>query len=167
MAINSKIRVSKVRTIDSDGKQIGVLATEEALRIAREKNLDLVQVASNTEPPVCRIMDYGKYRYEQTKKEKSARKHQHSIKMKEIKLRPTIEKHDFGVKERRAREFLEEGSKVKVTVIFRGREMAHTEFGKKVLEDMSNNLQDIAAIEMRPKMTGKIMTAIFGPKKAG
>ncbi len=138
---------------------------EEALKIAEEKKLDLVQVASSTTPPVCRIMDYGKFRYEQTKKEKTARKHQHATKMKEIKLRPNIEKHDFEVKERRMREFLEHGAKVKVTVMFRGREMAHREFGRDVLMRMAEKVEDLGAIEMHPKMAGRFMTAIIGPKK--
>jgi len=133
--------------------------------MAQEKNLDLVEVASNTEPPVCRIMNYGKYRYEQTRKQKTARKHQHSTKLKEIKLRPNIDQHDLGVKERRMREFLEHGFKVKVTVMFRGREMTHTEFGLKVLDDMAQKVEDIAAMEMRPKLAGRFMIAIIGPKK--
>jgi len=141
------------------------LPIEEAMRIAEEKNLDLVQVAANTNPPVCRIMDYGKYRYEQTKKEKTARKHQHASKMKEIKLRPNIEQHDLDVKERRVREFLEHGAKVKLTVMFRGREMAHKEYGKDVLMKVADNVEDLGSIEMAPKMTGRFMTAIIGPKK--
>ena len=164
--INDQIRVPKVRTIDSDGKQVGILDTPEALQLAQEKNLDLVLVSPNTEPPVCRIMNYGKYRYEQTKKEKTARKHHHSARMKEIKLRPNIDKHDLQVKERRMREFLEYGFKVKVTMMFRGREMAHTQFGKEVLNDMALSVEDIAAIEMMPKIAGRYMTAIIGPKKS-
>ena len=155
-----------MRTIDADGKQVGVLETVEALKMAQEKNLDLVEVAPNTDPPVCRIMNYGKYRYEQTKKEKTARKHQHSTKLKEIKLRPNIGAHDLEIKERRLREFLEHGSKVKMTVMFRGREMAHREFGREVLEGMAAKVEDIAAMEMRPKITGRFMTIIIGPKKS-
>ena len=155
-----------VRTIDAIGKQIGILPIAEALALAREKDLDLVEVASTSDPPVCRVMDYGKYRYDQTKKEKIAKKHQHATKLKEIKLRPNIDNHDLGIKERRAREFLEEGHKVKVTVSFRGREMAHRELGREVLRKMGETLEDVGAVEMQPKITGRLMTMLIGPVKS-
>jgi len=164
--VNTDIRALKVRTIDSTGKQVGILPRDEALNLARTSNLDLVEVAPNADPPVCRIMDYGKYRYEQTKKEKLAKKHQHASRIKEIRLRPNIGEHDLLVKEKRVREFLEHGFKVKVGVRFRGREMAHLEFGKEVLEKLAESVQDVGAVEMKPKVVGRFMTIIIGATKS-
>lgn len=164
--VNTDIRALKVRTIDSTGKQVGILPRDEALNLARTSNLDLVEVAPNADPPVCRIMDYGKYRYEQTKKEKLAKKHQHASRIKEIRLRPNIGEHDLLVKEKRVREFLEHGFKVKVGVRFRGREMAHLEFGKEVLEKLAESVQDVGAVEMKAKVVGRFMTIIIGPTKS-
>ncbi|NQT84596.1 translation initiation factor IF-3 [bacterium] len=166
MRVNTDIRALKVRTIDSTGKQVGILPRDEALNLARTSNLDLVEVAPNADPPVCRIMDYGKYRYEQTKKEKLAKKHQHASRIKEIRLRPNIGEHDLLVKEKRVREFLEHGFKVKVGVRFRGREMAHLEFGKEVLEKLAESVQDVGAVEMKAKVVGRFMTIIIGPTKS-
>jgi translation initiation factor IF-3 len=154
-----------VRTIDSTGKQAGILPLEEALSLARMSNLDLVEVAANADPPVCRIMDYGKYRYEQTKKEKLAKKHQHATKIKEIRLRPNIEDHDLAVKEKRVREFLESGAKVKVSVAFRGREITHREFGKEVLDKLAGKLEDVGTIEMEARMIGRFMNIVIAPIK--
>jgi len=138
---------------------------EEALALARASNLDLVEVAANADPPVCRIMDYGKYRYEQTRKEKLAKKHQHAIKLKEIRLRPNIEEHDLEVKEKHVREFLEHGSKVKVSVMFKGREITHLEFGKAVLDKLTAGLQDVGAVESSARLMGRFMTIVLAPTK--
>jgi translation initiation factor IF-3 len=154
-----------VRTIDGTGKQVGVIPLEEALAMARASNLDLVEVAANADPPVCRIMDYGKYRYEQTRKEKLAKKHQHAVRLKEIRLRPNIEDHDLGVKEKHARDFLEHGFKVKVSVVFKGREITHLEFGKGVLDRMTVSIQDVGAVESPPKLMGRFMTMVLAPTK--
>jgi translation initiation factor IF-3 len=145
---------------------VGILPTKEALALAQASELDLVEVAPNADPPVCRIMDYGKYRYEQTKKEKLAKKHQHLTRIKEIRLRPNIEDHDLQVKQKRARGFLEEGSKVKASVAFRGREHAHREFGQEVLQKLAASVQDVAVVEAEPKMMGRFMTIILAPHKS-
>ena len=138
---------------------------EEALRLAEERSLDLVEVAPQAEPPVCRIMDYGKYRYEQTRKEKLAKKHQHAVKIKEIKLHPRIDPHDLGFKEKHAREFLEKGYKVKVTVQFKGRELSHIEFGQQLLTEMLNAVNDVGAMEMRPRLQSRRLSMVIGPLK--
>ena len=164
--MNTQIRAPKVRTIDSTGKQVGVLPLEDALALARTSNLDLVEVAANADPPVCRILDYGKYRYEQTKKEKLAKKHQHAARVKEIRLRPNIEDHDLEIKERRVREFLEHGFKVKVSVAFRGREITHSEFGREVLDKVAASVADIGAPESEPRMTGRFMNLVIVPAKS-
>lgn len=135
--------------------------------MARMSNLDLVEVAANADPPVCRIMDYGKYRYEQTKKERLAKKHQHATRLKEIRLRPNIDEHDLAVKERRAREFLEHGFKVKVSLRFRGREITHLHLGKEVLDKLAANVQDVGTVEMTPKLVGRFLTIVIGPTKSG
>ena len=134
--------------------------------MARMSNLDLVEVAANADPPVCRIMDYGKYRYEQTKKEKLAKKHQHATRIKEIRLRPNIEDHDLEVKEKRVREFLENGAKVKVSVAFRGREITHREFGKEVLDKLAGKLEDVGTVEMEARMIGRFMNIVIAPIKS-
>jgi translation initiation factor IF-3 len=164
--VNTEIRAPKVRTIDSTGKQVGILPRDEALALARMSNLDLVEVAANADPPVCRIMDYGKYRYEQTKKERLAKKHQHATRLKEIRLRPNIDDHDLLVKEKRVREFLEHGFKVKVSVRFRGREITHLDFGKEVLDKLAESVQDIGAVEMQPRLVSRFMTIVIGPTKS-
>ena len=148
----------------ADGEQLGIMPTRDALRMAEEQHLDLVEVAPKARPPVCRIMDFGKYRYEQQKREKEAKKHQKTISLKEVKLRPHIEQHDFDVKLKNAIRFVEEGSKVKVTIMFRGRELSHPELGKEVLARVAKRLGDTVAIERNAKLEGKNMTMIVAPK---
>ena len=167
MRVNSEIRAPKVRTIDSTGKQVGILPLDEALALARTSNLDLVEVAANADPPVCRIMDYGKYRYEQTKKDKLAKKHQHATRLKEMRLRPNIDEHDLRIKEKHVREFLEHGFKVKVSLRFRGREITHQDLGKDVLDKLAGMVQDIGSVEMEPKLAGRFLTMVIGPAKGG
>ncbi len=164
LQINEGIREREVRLIDSDGSQLGVVATRKALEIADERKLDLVNVAPNAKPPVCKIMDYGKYKYELAKKEKEARKKQKVINVKEIRLTPNIEIHDLNVKAKRANEFLNDGDKVKVAVRFRGREMGHTEIGRVVLKDFANLTQDHGIIEKPAKMEGRNMVMFLTPK---
>jgi translation initiation factor IF-3 len=144
---------------------MGILPVEEAIRLAEERSLDLVEVAPQAAPPVCRIMDYGKYRYEQTKKEKVAKKHQHAVRIKEIKLHPRIDPHDLAIKERHAREFLEKGLKVKITVQFKGRELDHIEFGQQLLTGMLNAVSDVGAMEMKPKLQSRRLSMVIGPLK--
>ncbi len=159
--MNERIRVPEVRVIDENGEQVGVVKTRDALAMARQRNFDLVEVAPNAQPPVCRFLDYGKYRYEQTKKERDARKTQKVITVKEVRLRPKIDDNDLNTKSRQARGFLEEGHKVKMTVLFRGRELAHTDIGRDLLVQMSDSLKDTAVIEQSPKMEGKNMTMLL------
>lgn len=155
--INEQIRVPKVRVIGADGTQVGIIAIQKANQLAEEHGLDLVEVSPNSDPPVCKIMDFGKYKYELSKKEKLVRKKQHVIQVKEIRLRPSIEDHDFDFKLKNARKFLEQGNKVKFNVMFRGREMAHQEFGKELLNRITEALEDIAKAENRPKLEGRNM----------
>ncbi|MCH6559544.1 translation initiation factor IF-3 [candidate division KSB1 bacterium] len=156
-AINERIKAPEVRVIDADGEQVGVIDTSEAIEMAQSKGFDLVEISPNASPPVCQIMDYGKYKYQQSKKEKDTKKKQHVIHVKEIRLRPKIEAHDFNFKVSHARKFIEKGNKVKATVLFRGREMAHKEFAKTLLERMANELEDIAKIEREAVMEGRMM----------
>lgn len=151
--------------MDVDGKQLGVLPTREALKLAEEKQLDLVEIAPQAKPPVCRIMDYGKFRYEQSKREKEARKNQRIINVKEVKLRPNIEDHDFEVKAKNAIRFLKDGDKVKVTIMFRGRQIVHPDLGKKLLVRMAEQVTDLANVERQPKLEGKNMIMILAPKQ--
>ncbi len=153
-----------MRLIDSDGKQLGILKIAEAKYIAREKKLDLVEVAPMAKPPVCRIMDYGKYRYEQTKRERQAKKKQHVVKVKEVKISPRIGNHDYGIKIKHLIEFLKKGCKVKVTLMFRGREMAHKELGRNVLERIVEDTKEYGAVEMRPREMGRFVTMVMGSK---
>jgi len=153
-----------VRLIGADGEQVGVIKTVDALTMASDQGLDLVEVASGATPPVCKIMDFGKYKYKQSKKDKSTKKKQHVINVKEIRFRPKIEEHDFSFKVGHARKFLEKGNKVKATVLFRGREMAHQEFAHRLLERMALDLEDIAKIERDPIMEGRIMTMFLAKK---
>ena len=161
--VNQQIRLSPVRLIDEGGEQIGIVPVDEALARAREKNLDLVEVAPNARPPVCKIMDYGRYKYEQAKAEREARKKQHVTQMKEIKMRPNIEEHDFEFKTRHIRRFLEDRNKVKVTIMFRGREMAHAENGMEVLDDVIEEVGDLAVVEQQPRMEGRNLFLILAP----
>ena len=163
--INERIRVPQVRLIGVDGSQLGLFATEDALRIADEQVLDLVEVAPNADPPVCRIMDYGKFKYEEAMKAKKARKSQHVVQIKEIKFRPKIDEHDYQTKKRHVVRFLEAGAKVKVTIMFRGREMAHAERGLVILERLAKEVEDIAVIESPPKLEGRNMLMMLGAVK--
>lgn len=164
MIVNEGIRAREVRLIGANGDQLGVKTRQEALEIAANVNLDLVLVAPNAKPPVCRIMDYGKYRYEQQKKEKEARKNQKIINLKEIRLSPTIEEHDFNTKLRNARKFLEKGDKVKASIRFRGRAITHSQIGKTVLERLAKECDDLASIESHPKMEGRSMFLVMAPR---
>jgi translation initiation factor IF-3 len=157
--------VPEVRVIDEDGEQLGVLETREAIRRAREKGLDLVEVAPNAEPPVCRIIDYGKFQYEAKKKANEAKKKQVVITVKEVKFRPGTDDHDYDYRMKHAREWLGEGDKVKATIWFRGREMTHRELGARILEKLEHDLQDIAEVEARPRMEGNQMFIILAPKR--
>ena len=163
MNVNENIRAREVRLIDANGDQLGIKSRQEALEIAETRNLDLVLVAPNAKPPVCRIMDYGKYRFEQQKKEKEARKKQKVINVKEVRLSPSIEEHDFNTKLRNARKFLEKGDKVKVSIRFRGRAITHKELGQKVLERFAEACKDIATVEQRAKMEGRSMFMMLAP----
>lgn len=162
--INDRIRGPKVRLIGFDGEQVGVISVDEALERAQQNGLDLVEVSPNANPPVCKIMDYGKFKYEQSKKEKIARKRQQTITLKEIRLRPKIEGHDFDTKARHARKFLEAGDKVKATVIFRGREMAHMEFGRNLLKKLEAELEDVAKVEKAAHVEGRNMVLLLTKK---
>jgi len=163
--INERIRVPEVRVIGEDGEQLGVMETREAIRAAREKGLDLVEVAQNAEPPVCRIIDYGKFQYEAKKKANEAKKKQVIITVKEVKFRPGTDDHDYDYRMKHAREWLQEGDKVKATIWFRGREMTHRELGARILEKLEHDLQDIAEVEARPRMEGNQMFIILSPKR--
>lgn len=164
MRINEEIRAREVRVIGSDGEQLGIMFGREAQQLAYEKHLDLVEIAPTAKPPVCRIMDYGKYRYEQQKREKESRKKQKTFDIKEVKLRPGIEEHDFNVKFKNAVRFLEDGDKVKVTIMFRGRELSHPELGEVLLNKMAAQLKEMAVVERQPKLEGKNMIMIVAPK---
>ena len=166
MRINDEIRVREVRVTSASGEQLGIMSTREALEMAEEQHLDLVEVAPNAKPPVCRIMDFGKYRYEQQKREKEAKKKQKVINIKEVKLRPNIEQHDFDVKFRNALRFIEDGDKVKVTIMFRGRELSHPELGRELLDRMAERLSEVASTERGAKLEGRNMTMIVSPKLA-
>jgi translation initiation factor IF-3 len=161
--VNEQIRLSPVRLIDTDGAQLGVVPVDEAMTAAREKGMDLVEVAPNARPPVCRIMDYGRYKYEQAKAEREAKRKQHVTQMKEIKMRPNIEEHDFEFKTRHIKRFLQDRDKVKVTIMFRGREMAHTENGKEVLDDVVEEIGDLAVVEQQVRLEGRNMFLILAP----
>jgi len=162
--VNRMIRISPVRVIAADGAQLGILEVDVALRMAEEQGLDLVEVAATARPPVVRIMDYGKYKFEMAKQARVAKKKQHVIELKEVKFRPGIDDHDFDTKTRHARRFLEEKNKVKVTMMFRGRQVAHPELGQLVLDRVANELADIGKIESAGRLEGKSMTMILAPK---
>ncbi len=162
--MNRQIRISPVRVISHTGEQLGVLPVDEALSLAQEQGLDLVEVAPLARPPVVKIMDYGKFKFEQAKAARAAKKKQHVIHLKEVKYRPGIDDHDFDFKTRHAREFLAEGNKVKVTMMFRGRQMAHVELGRDVLDRVAAELKDVCKIEQDPKLEGRNMTMVLAPK---
>jgi translation initiation factor IF-3 len=162
--VNHEIKAREVRLIGADGKQLGVMPLREALRYAQETNLDLVKIASNAKPPVCKVMDFGKYKYEQSKREKEARKNQKVINVKEIRMNPTIDEHDFQVRLKNTLKFLQEGNKVKVSIRFRGRQMAHTKLGEEVLNKMAENIKEYGIVERMPKMEGRSMIMILSPR---
>ena len=162
--INEEIRVKEVRLIDEEGNQIGVTSTKDALKAAQAKNLDLVEIAPMAKPPVCRIMDYGKFKYEQSKREKEARKNQHVITVKEMKLRPKIDEHDYQTKLKNIVKFLEGKDKVKVTIMFRGREIAYADQGKQICERVAAATSEIAVVEKPAKLEGRNMIMVLSPK---
>jgi translation initiation factor IF-3 len=163
--VNQKIRAREVLVIDENGEKRGVLPIEEALALAEEAGLDLVEVAPNAEPPVCKILDYGKYKYQAQKRAAEARKKQKTIEVKEVKMRPTIDTHDYEVKMRNLRKFLSKGDKVKVTIRFRGRELAHTELGRELMQRVLADAGDEVKVELMPKMEGRQMVMILAPEK--
>lgn len=163
--VNERIRVPKVRLIGADGEQVGIVATDDARRMAREAELDLVEVAARAKPPVCRLLDYSKYKYEQEQKQKAARKHQTQVNIREIKLRPKIAVHDYNTKKGHVTRFLKAGDKVKVTIMFRGREQAHPERGRDLLYRLFEDLDGLATIESRPLQEGRNMSMLLGPSK--
>ncbi|HMD51775.1 MAG TPA: translation initiation factor IF-3 [Solirubrobacteraceae bacterium] len=164
--INERIRVPEVRLIDDEGKQIGVLKTAEALQFAQERELDLVEVAPEARPPVCRVLDYSKYKYEQAQKVKQARKHQQQITVREIKFRPKIAEHDYDTKKHHVERFLRHKDKVKVTIMFRGREVTHPERGTAILDRLADELSELGVVEQRPMQEGRNMTMMMAPSKA-
>lgn len=161
--INGEIRAPKVRLIGVDGSQLGIYGNADAQRIAEDQNLDLVEIAPNAEPPVCRIMDYGKFKYDQAVKAKKARKKQTKIEVKEMKFRPKIDVGDYETKKGHVLRFLNKGNKVKITIMFRGREMAHSEQGLSILERLADDLKDLAVVESQPKMEGRNMHMLVAP----
>ena len=164
--INERIRVPEVRLIGEDGQQIGVLSTPDALRYAQDRDLDLVEVAPDARPPVCRVLDYSKYKYEQAQKLKQARKHQQQITVREIKFRPKIAQHDYDTKKGHVERFLRHKDKVKITIMFRGREVTHPERGVAILDRLAEELSELAVVEQRPVQDGRNMTMLLAPSKA-
>lgn len=164
LRINDEIRAREVRVVSSTNEQLGIMLLRDALRLASEQQFDLVEVAPTAKPPVCRIMDFGKFKYEQQKRDKEAKKKQKVFTLKEVKLRPNIEDHDFEVKKKNALRFLEDGDKVKVTIMFRGRELSHPELGRQILVRMAAELKDIANVERDAKLEGKNMIMILAAK---
>ena len=166
LRINDEIIAKEIKLIDDEGAQLGVMSVADALVIAEEKGLDLVEVAPNANPTVCKIMNYGKYKYEQARKEKEARKKQKIVEVKEIRLSPTIDTHDFEFKSKNARKFLEDGDKVKATIKFKGRELNNTSFGANVLNKFAESLEDIGTADKEPKLEGRNMMLIISPKNS-
>ncbi len=162
--INEEIRDREVRLIGADGEQLGIMSSIAAMNIAAEKDFDLVKIAPGSNPPVCKIMDYGKYRFEQSKREKEARKNQHIVEVKEIRMSPSIGDNDFLTKLRNGQKFLNEGDRLKVTVRFRGREMAHTNIGEQLLRDFAEKCSEIANLDRQPKLEGRHMSVFLSPK---
>jgi translation initiation factor IF-3 len=163
--VNDRIRAPQVRLVGPDGSQIGIVTIQEALRRAQELDLDLVEVAPTASPPVCRIMDYGKFKYERDVRLKEARKRQIRVEVKEMKMRPKIDPHDYATKKGHIERFLRAGAKVKVTIMFRGREMAHTELGRRLLDRLTEDLKELATVESFPKLDGRNMVMLFSPIK--
>ena len=164
--INEEIRDKEVRLVSADGEQLGIMSSREALERAAEQNLDLVKISPTANPPVCKLMDYGKFKFEQTKREKEARKNQHVVEIKEVRMSPGIDVNDFNVKLRNAQKFLAEGNRVKVTVRFRGREMAHTDIGRGLLLKFAEQCSEVAALDKDPKLDGRHMSIFLSPKIA-
>jgi translation initiation factor IF-3 len=165
LKINREIRAASVRVINADGEQLGVITLTEALAEAAKSGLDLVEVSPTATPPVCRVMDYGKFRYQQSKKVQLSKKSQTVIQVKEIRLRPKTEEHDLGVKLKHIKKFLDQHNKVKITMMFRGREIAYTEIGRRIMEDLRNTLADGCIVDQQPKLEGRNMIMIISPKK--
>ena len=163
--LNEEIRDKELRLIGNGGDQLGIMSAEEALRIADEQGLDLVKISAQANPPVCKLMDYGKYRFEQSKREKEARKNQHVVEIKEIRMSPGIDVGDFNVKLKNAQKFLADGDRVKVSVRFRGREMAHTDIGKKLLDRFAEQCAEVANVDKGAKLEGRNMSMFLSPKK--
>lgn len=163
--MNERIRVPKVRLVAADGSQVGIVDTQKALQMAVDADLDLVEVAATADPPVCRIMDYGKFKYEQDQRQKEARKKQSLIVVKEMKMRPKIDSHDYETKKGHVVRFLRSGAKVKVTIMFRGREMAHQELGRRLLDRLADEVEEIAKVDQPPKVDGRNMTMVLTPHK--
>lgn len=163
--MNERIRAREVRVIDDEGNQVGVLPPFDALKMAKEKNLDLVEISPNATPPVCRIMDFGKFLYQQEKKERAAKKHQKQIVIKEVKFRINVDEHDYEFKKNHVLRFLDEGDKVKATIFFRGREMTRTSLGRGLLDRLIKDVGDKAIVEFRPRMEGNTLHAILAPPK--
>ncbi|PSB22978.1 translation initiation factor IF-3 [filamentous cyanobacterium CCP2] len=163
--INERIRFPEIRVIDTDGNELGIMAPKEAVEIAKERELDLVLVSDKANPPVCRVMDYGKFKFEQQKKQRKARKNQHTSKVKEVKMRYKIEEHDYNVRVNRAEKFIKDGDKVKATITFRGRERQHEDLAEDLLKRMAADLQETADIQQAPKREGHRMMMLLAPKK--
>ncbi|GAC1492367.1 MAG: translation initiation factor IF-3 [Chamaesiphon sp.] len=163
--INERIRFPKIRVIDTDGAQLGILTPQEAIRLAEEKDLDLVLVSDKADPPVCRIMDYGKYKFELEKKAREAKKKQHTADVKEVKMRYKIEGHGYQVRVNQAERFLKSGDKVKATITFRGREIQHSDLAEELLKRMATDLQELAEVQQEPKKEGRNMMMLLSPKK--
>ncbi len=165
LRVNERIRISQVRVIGDDGAQLGVMAPIDAIKLARERGLDLVEVAPQTTPPVCRIMDFNKFRYDEQRREREAKKKRHVAKLKEVKFKPHIEEHDYQVKLGMLKRFLTRGDQAKVTMVYRGRELAHTELGRRILDRLMEDLKPICKIERTPMLDGRFMTMVFGPDR--
>ena len=165
LRVNERIRISQVRVIGEDGAQLGIMAPMDALRLAREQGLDLVEVAPQTSPPVCRIMDFNKFRYDEQHREREAKKKHHVTKLKEVKFKPHIEEHDYQVKLNMLTRFLMRGDQAKVTMVYRGRELAHTELGRRILDRLVENLKAISKVERTPLLDGRFLTMVFGPDR--
>lgn len=165
--INERIRVPEVRLVGPSGEQVGIVRTDDARKLAYEADLDLVEVAPNAKPPVAKIMDYGKFKYEQDQKAREARKNQQQTVVKEQKFRPKIDEHDYQTKKANVERFLEKGNKVKVTIMFRGREQSRPELGYRLLERLADDIGDLGVVESRPKQDGRNMTMVFGPARKG
>lgn len=165
LRVNDEIRARDVRLVGDGGEQLGIVPIRDALRIASERRVDLVEVSPTSRPPVCRLMDYGRYKYEQQKRERESRKKQHVVAVKEVKMRPTIEEHDYDVKRRSAARFLEAGDKVKVTITFRGREIVHSELARTILDRMAQEVSPVGQVERAARVEGRAMIMILAPKK--